>query len=439
MASEWRTFKIDEIKAERGNAIAIGPFGSRMKADLYTETGVPVIRGNNLTQSKYLSGEFVFVTEETADQLRNCNVFADDLVFPHRGAIGEVGIVPKNGFARYLLSTSLMKLTCNQQIASPLYMYYFFRSPGGRYELLKRASTVGTPGIGQPLTSLRSIEVSLPPIGEQNRIAAILASLDDKIELNRKMNETLEALARALFKSWFVDFDPVRAKAEGRPTGLPDHIAALFPDSFEDSELGEIPKGWRVGTLGDFAMLNSETWTKNSRPATLRYVDLGNTKWGKIETIAEYDSANAPSRAQRVLRPGDTIVGTVRPGNGAYALITEGGLTGSTGFAVLRPKAPNCIEFVYLAATRRELIDELAHLADGGAYPAIRPEVVTSTSVVIPPEPLLNCFSMLAQALLAKVAHNDKQSETLATQRNLLLPKLVSGEIRLKQRACVPS
>ena len=175
--------------------------------------------------------------------------------------------------------------------------------------------------------------------------------MDDKIELNRKMNETLEATARAIFKSWFVDFDPVRAKAEGRNPGLPAPIAALFPDSFEDSELGDIPTGWSAGSLADFALLNPESWTKSTRPEIIQYIDLGNTKWGRIDSITQYASNDAPSRAQRILRGGDTIVGTVHPGNGSYALVTEDGLTGSTGFAVLRPQMSEYQEYVYLAST----------------------------------------------------------------------------------------
>jgi len=147
-------------------------------------------------------------------------------------------------------------------------------------------------------------EVDVPPIEEQRAIGRILGALDDKIKLNRRMNETLEAMARALFKSWCVDFDPVR-------------------------------------TLADVADLNAESWSAKNYPAEVRYVDLSNTQWGVIQTIDVYSNTNAPSRAQRVLRAGDTIVGTVRPGNGSFAMIGEEGLTGSTGFAVLRPKWPS--------------------------------------------------------------------------------------------------
>jgi len=273
---------------------------------------------------------------------------------------------------------------------------------------------------------------------ERHAIAHILGTLDDKIELNRRMSETLEAMARALFKAWFVDFEPARAKMQGRwrrgqsLPGLPAHLYDLFPDRLVDSELGPIPEGWKVGTLADLAVLNPEVWKTETRPAKIIYVDLSNTKWGRIDSLTAYDSADAPSRAQRVLRPGDTIVGTVRPGNGSYAFIAEGGLTGSTGFAVLRPRAAHYAEVVYLAATAPDNIDRLAHLADGAAYPAVRPEVVAATPVVCPGDEVLARFSQAAGPALAKIAQNERASRTLAALRDALLPKLIRGEIRVK-------
>jgi type I restriction enzyme S subunit len=247
------------------------------------------------------------------------------------------------------------------------------------------------------------------------------------------MNETLEAMARALFKSWFVDFDPVRAKAAGRkPSGLAPHIAKLFPDSFVESELGEIPKGWQVATIADYSSLNPEAWSKETRPAVINYIDLSNTKWGRIEAVAAYAQQDAPSRAQRVLRPRDTIVGTVRPGNGSYAFICEEGLTASTGFAVLRPLRMEYAEFVYFAATAAENIEALSHLADGGAYPAVRPEVVAATQVIKSGDDVIERFSRVAGPLLAKIAENERESRTLASLRDALLPRLISGEIRVR-------
>src|SRR5581483_4798203 len=135
MAGEWQTLTVDDIKAPGDRSIAIGPFGSRMKADVYVTAGVPVIRGTNISDTRALVGDFVFVSDRTADELRACNVYAGDLVFPHRGAIGQVAIVPTDSVGRYMLSTSLMKLTCDTQLVEPRFIFYFFRSPLGRHAL----------------------------------------------------------------------------------------------------------------------------------------------------------------------------------------------------------------------------------------------------------------------------------------------------------------
>lgn len=302
------------------------------------------------------------------------------------------------------------------------------------YFLLKQFDFRGyNSGSAQPSLNrnfVHPVPVDVPPLPEQHAIAHILGTLDDKIELNRRMSETLEAMARSLFKSWFVDFDPVCAKAEGRDTGLPEAIAELFPDRLVESELGEIPEGWGVGTLADVAALNPEVWSTQTRPPELRYVDLSNTKWGRIEEVTVLDAADAPSRAQRVLRPGDTIVGTVRPGNGSYAVVSDCGLTGSTGFAVLRPRTAPYEQFVYLAATTAENIDALAHLADGGAYPAVRPDVVAATPIVRFGTDVLKQFARATAPLLERMAQCERESRTLVALRDALLPRLISGELR---------
>jgi type I restriction enzyme S subunit len=219
---------------------------------------------------------------------------------------------------------------------------------------------------------------------------------------------------------------------EGRDPGRPWPLADLFPARLVDSELGEIPEGWEAGTLADMSSLNPEVWSKETRPAVVNYVDLSNTKWGRIEAVTAYAQEAAPSRAQRVLRRGDTIIGTVRPGNGSYTFISEDGLTGSTGFAVLRPLQSQYAEIVYLAASATENIERLAHLADGAAYPAVRPEVVAVTEIAKATHEVLRAFSRSASPLLSRMAANDRASRTLAALRDTLLPKLISGELRVK-------
>ncbi|MER8975270.1 restriction endonuclease subunit S [Mesorhizobium sp. M0800] len=286
----------------------------------------------------------------------------------------------------------------------------------------------------------KAFHICMPDRITQDSVVEVLGALDDKIELNRRMSETLEATARAIFSDWFVDFGPTRAKMAmrgedqhrnniDRSPYLAADIWSLFPDTLDED--GK-PEGWSAGALSDVASLNPESWSRAMYPEAVDYVDLSNTKWGSIEATTPYAREAAPSRAQRILRPGDTIVGTVRPGNGSYAYVSAQGLTGSTGFAVLRPKDQIFREVVYFAVTAKENIDRLARLADGGAYPAVRPELVTATELVVAPGSLFAAFSSTTRALLDRAEANKRETNTLAATRDFLLPKLMSGEVRIR-------
>jgi len=362
-------------------------------------------------------------------------LFPGDIYASLKGAtkdgkmIGSVARVPPSVTTGRLTQDTVKLVFRNRDPVAETYLYWVLRTP--QYRDYCAGHATGSAVVA--LSRRDFLSYAVPPLTTQRRmVSAVLDTIEEKIELNRKINETLEAMARALFKSWFVDFDPVRAKAEGRDTGLPKHLADLFPDSFGDSELGEIPRGWDAATLYDLATLNPESWSSETRPEVIEYVDLSNTKWGRIEVVTSYSKKDAPSRAQRVLRSRDTILGTVRPGNGSYAQISADGLTGSTGFAALRPSKYQYSEFLYLAATAPENIDRLAHLADGAAYPAVRPEVVAATQVVKPDDEVMRSFSCVASPMLSKVAANEAETGTLAALRETLLPKLISGELRLK-------
>ena len=435
MASEWRTCTVDQIKADDDRAIAIGPFGSRMKADRYVADGVPVIRGNNISDTRAFVGDLVFVSDETADELRSCNVFAGDLVFPHRGAIGEVGIIPSDELSRYMLSTSLMKLTCNRDLVDPLFIFYFFRSQQGRHALLEHASTVGTPGIGQPLSSLRSIFVPVPPLPEQRAIAHILGTLDDKIELNRRMNEMLESTARALFKSWFVDFDPVRAKAAGREPGLPKPLADLFPDSFEDSELGEIPKEWKIGRFGDVVEQLRDQENPLSLPDALFQhfsipaFDEGQSPKSEYGESIKSLKSRVPAGVILISKLNPEIervwMVDVRPGERAVC---------STEFLVLRALSPFTRSYVYCLARSPLFRQQIEGLVTGTSKSHQRAQVdsILNLAVVVPPSYIVAAFDHCADSLLARTLECRRESHALAALRDTLLPKLISGELRVQ-------
>ena len=333
--------------------------------------------------------------------------------------------------ADYVVSTKLMVIRVDEMAVLPKYFYTWLTSPAvvDRLQGLAESRSGTFPQI--TFDDVGFLELPLPELPEQRAIVATLGALDEKIELNRKMNATLEAMARALFRDWFVDFGPTRAKMEGRASYLSPDLWALFPDRLDD-ETG-LPEGWHYGTLSDVALLNPESWGAKGLPNRIEYVDLANTKWGTIEKTESHDRDAAPSRARRVLREGDTIVGTVRPGNGSFAYVGNDGLTGSTGFAVLRPRDQRERVFVWCAATAPENIDRLSHLADGGAYPAVRPDVVSATEIVLPGDKLLSAFATSCAEILILIEANKHESRILAETRDILLPKLMSGEIRLRE------
>lgn len=436
MASEWRSVSVEEIASK----IAIGPFGSDIKTDNFVRAGVPVIRGGNLTSGRFHGADFVFLTEEKADQLANANVFPGDLVFTHRGTLGQVGLVPAEPFKRYVVSQSQMMLRCDPKSADPTFIYYFFRSPAGQHALLMNTSQTGVPAISRPTTSLKSIRLSLAPLPEQRTIAHILSTLDDKIELNRRMNETLEAMARALFKSWFVDFDPVRAKAEGRDSGLPKSLTDLFPDSFEDSELGEIPKGWTVGRIGDCCeqIQNGGTPRRNEP----RYWDGGTIPWlgsGEVRQpvititdsfITQFGLENSSAKW---VASHSTVVALYGATAGQVSIVASP-LTTNQAVCALIPKR-NFALFNYLAM--RAATAELERKAVGSAQQNISKGIVEETQVVVPSGLALERFAVMADSLLRRWIANLHQSRNLAALRDSLLPRLISGELRVPSFAAL--
>jgi type I restriction enzyme S subunit len=292
---------------------------------------------------------------------------------------------------------------------------------------------------------------------EQKAIAHILGTLDDKIELNRQMNETLEEMAQALFKSWFVDFDPVLDKALAAGHEIPEplqvrakkrklvpdakklihtnpELVKAFPDRFTfNAELGWIPEGWEMKELIEIASINSENWKTSNLPSKIKYLDLSNVKEGQILQVTDYSSSDAPSRARRILRTDDIIFGTVRPGNRSFKYIHKEGYTGSTGFAVLRPKVQCFRSFTYLYVTSKTTVDYLSHSADGAAYPAINSSKIGEMSVPVAKIDIMESFDSLAFPLLSKQHHNNLDSELLSKLRDTLLPKLISGELRVPE------
>jgi type I restriction enzyme, S subunit len=459
VSTVWNTYRIEDI----ADKITIGPFGSRMKSDAYVESGVPVIRGTNLTGSKKFSGDWVFISEQLAKQLENCCVSNGDLVFPHRGSIGEVGLVD-NQFHQYMMSSSLMKLRCNPNIADSEFIYYFFKSHQGRYELLKNASQVGTPGIGQPLTSLKNIEIKLPSLGEQRKIAKILSDLDDKIHINNQINQTLESIAQALFKSWFVDFDPVRAKIAAKQEGKDAELAAmcaisgkseielqqmaeddfaalrataaLFPDGLVESELGEVPKGWVVSTVGDQIQTvgggtpstkNVDFWDDGIHYWTTPK-DLSNLT-DKILLNTERKITDAGlKKISSGLLPKDTVLMSSRAPVG-YLALSKIEVAINQGYIAILPNMKYSAE--YLIQWCEANMAEIKGRASGTTFQEISKRNFREINFIRPDEKVIAVYTRTAKTLYDEITLKAKEKQSLINLRDTLLPKLLLGEVEI--------
>ena len=269
---------------------------------------------------------------------------------------------------------------------------------------------------------------------EQRAIANILGSLDDKIELNRRMNGTLEAMARAWFKSWFVDFEPVRAKMEGRDTGLPKHIADFFPDRMMDSELGEIPEGWEVSKLYEMIDLNPKRPLQNGKLAP--YLDMANmpTKNHVPDVVRERPFGSGMRFAN-----GDTLVARITPclenGKTAYIDFLKDGEVGwgSTEYIVMKPIPPLPDEFAYyLARSTRFREFAIQNMTGTSGRQRVPANALSDFLFPLPPNSIAIKFGRIARSILSRVNEATQESNTLATLRDTLLPKLMSGEVKVR-------
>ena len=320
MSSEWRLTTVEAIAAPRPAAMATGPFGSSISAKYFVPSGVPVIRGGNLSADVSIrlnDDGLVFVSEEKASEFQRSIAVRGDLVFTCWGTINQVGLVDASSrHARYVVSNKQMKLSVDSTKVDSLFLYYLFSGPEKQAEILDNGIGSSVPGFN--LGQLKQHGLLLPPVSDQKRIAAALGALDDRIALLRETNATLEAIAQALFKSWFVDFDPVRAKQQGlAPVGMDEATAALFPDSFEDSLLGLVPTAWQATNIGAIADVIDCLHSKkpdlvdDGHPfLQLNSIrDDGLLDTSKVGLISEADYAKWISRIEA--REGDCVVTNV--------------------------------------------------------------------------------------------------------------------------------
>ena len=430
---DWPSATIEEVTEK----VAMGPFGSSIKVDTFVPDGIPVITGRNLHGVRVDDGPgFNFITEEHACRLANANVGRGDIVLTHRGTIGQVAYIPNDSrFERYVVSQSQFYIRCDEKQVLPEFLASYLQSPVGQHLLLANTSQVGVPSIAQPVTYLRTLPVPLPSLPEQRRIAHILGTLDDKIELNRRMNETLEEMAQAIFKDWFVDFGPVRAKMEGREAYLPEDVWRLFPDRLAQSELGEVPEGWGVKALSQVIELLSGGTPKTSEPD---YWD-GEIPWYTakdapnlsdvfvVRTERTITQQGVDNSATKILPAGTTVI-TARGTVGRLACLGIPMAMNQTCYGI---RGLDDYEDHFTYWLIRMAVYELMNRTHGTIFDTITRQTFDYVQIAAPSGELALAFENSVAHLMGRIIQNLQENHHLATSRDALLPGLVSGEVRV--------
>ena len=284
------------------------------------------------------------------------------------------------------------------------------------------------------LKDIRRLPIPLPPSYAIASISEISEALTDRIALLRETNATLEAIAQALFKSWFVDFDPVRAKQQGlAPTGMDEATAALFPESFEAPAMGPIPKGWRIGVVGDLVEHHRGSMNPAAQPEqlfehfSLPAFDDGQRPAIEAGAAIRSNKTSVPSNAVLLSKLNPHIPRVWLPfGSGSHAVC-------STEFLPMQPRNTDSKEFIYCAFSASTFSERLRQLVTGtsNSHQRVKPENVLTLGAVLPPAKLVEAFTAITRPMFEKVGRNRQQAQTLATLRDTLLPRLISGQLRL--------
>ena len=407
MAGETTSYTLGEL-VDLSQGLAINAKTSYLIGDF----GTPLLRITDLINDTRC--QFVDVTKVP----QQCVVTPDELIYTRTGQVGLV-FKGKRGVAH----NNCFKVMPKPELLDSEYLYWFLSQESVR----THANAIASGSVQKDLNhrAFKSIPIEIPCLQIQRAVSAILNSIQDKIELNRRMNATLEAMARALFQSWFVDFAPVRAKLDGRkPTGIDPDIAALFPEHLEDSPLGQIPHGWEVSRLDEIALVvmglspDGESYNAEGLgiPLINGPVEFGDyfpvkTKWTEAATRFASES---------------DLIFCVRGSTTGRRVVSDGEYGIGRGVCAIRAKG-GCHSFLY--QTINHGLNRLLEKTTGSVFPSLSAPDIKGFSVLKPSMAILEAYERATKPLIQRIQQNHHQSRTLATLRDTLLPKLLSGEL----------
>ena len=445
VTSDWREtvygrFSSDFVEdclvdlCDQINGVQTGPFGSQLHKRDYVSVGTPIITVEHLGDNRILHEDTPQVSDHDRERLSKYILRDGDIVFSRVGSVDRRSLV-KKAESGWLFSGRCLRVRPDPNKIDSGYLSYFFGLPSFKEHI--RAIAVGATMPSLNTQILSDIAVPHPRgLNEQHAIAHILGTLDDKIELNRRRNETLEAMARALFKSWFVDFDPVRAKMEGRDPGLPQDLADLFPDRLVDSELGEIPEGWGVRTLGDLCHKPQYGYTVSAKsepvgPRFLRITDINKEPWVSWSRVP-YCEATDDELLKYRLRKGEVLIARMAdPGHGVLVEEDVEAIFASylIRFKPIENHHARLLQYWIKSKAYWQLVKGQAA---GTTRVSLNAKVLSLFPLVVPRGAVASAFAAVVTALRDRLVKSATEMQLLAALRDTLLPKLISGEIRVR-------
>jgi type I restriction enzyme S subunit len=403
----------------------------RGKTPKKVEAGIPLITAKVVKSGRIETPDEFIAEEDYEAWMTRGYPEIGDVVLTTEAPLGEVAQIK---FLPVALAQRIVTLRGKSDLLDSSYLLYLMQSQEMQAKLVGRSS--GTTVIGIKQSELRKIEVLLPPITEQRAIDHILGTLDEKIELNRKQNETLEAMARALFKAWFVDFEPVRAKMEGRWVrgqslpALPAHLFDFFPDKFVESELGEIPQGWFTGSIGKVAVHPRRSMKPDEIEDETPYIALDHMPKRCI-ALAEWDTANGLESNKYEFKRGEILFGKLRPYFHKIGVAPLDGVC-STDIVVIAPKLPMWFGFVLTHVSSDAFVEYANAGSTGTKMPRTSWAEMARYPIVLPCDDVVAAFNLHITSTCDQIIDNIHESKTLAQLRDTLLPKLISGELRVR-------
>ena len=426
MSSEWTLKPLASLAQE----VTVGYVGPM--ADEYVAEGVPFLRSLNVSPFEINTNDLKFVTPEFHSKIKKSALQPGDVVIVRTGKPGTCAVIPE--WLPDANCSDLVIARCGPELR-PRFLCYWVNSVAAHHI---SSHLVGAVQQHFNVGAAKTMLVACPSLAEQDQIVSILGALDDRIALLRETNATLEAIAQALFKSWFVDFDPVRARQQGlAPEGMDEATAALFPDGFEESELGLVPKEWRLIPLSEAFEINPSR--KLKRGETAPYLDMASvsTQGHIVGAPIEREFGSGTKFVN-----GDTLLARITPclenGKTAYVDCLPDGQTGwgSTEFVVLRPQPPLPSYYAYLLCRHGAFRDfAIQSMSGTSGRQRIQNDVLGRYPIAVPPPALADAFGQVVSGLQSTIAANHATAQTLATLRDTLLPRLISGQLRLPGNA----